>query len=372
MTLDEQLTYDKIAERTDPRSLSLGEDYFRTGAVHELDVWENRVTAEVLGSELYKVTLTAVKAGLEYDCECPYHDETGVFCKHCVAVGLAYVRDFGGFRTVAVAEEEAKPAARRGTRRVGKTVTAEHLRDWLAKQSAEELTAIIWEHAKSDLDWRKRLFLRVASDTQKGVNVAALRKTIENATKTRAYPDAKQIRAFLKNVGEVIVTLKELLAIGEGGAVQELALFAADRVKAVYVESNSSGDALAEIIKQLIEIHRDAAILSPPDPIELAADLFAREVEDSYGLWRDTAGTYARVLGKPGKEEFRRLLFAGWEKLPVVTKDNGSSARFDSRRFRITSMMESLARTENDAELALAILQRDLSDSTDIGASSKH
>lgn len=361
--LDEQLTYDQIAERTDGRSLSLGEDYFRTGAVRGLNVWENRITAEVLGSELYKVTITAEKDDLEYECECPYHDETGVFCKHCVAVGLAYIRDFAGFRTVAVAEEE-KPSVRRGTRRVGKTVTAEHLRDWLGKQSVEELTAIIWEHAKSDLDWRKRLFLRVAADTQKGVNIPALRKTIENATKAREYPDAKQIRAFIKNVGEVLVTLKELLAIGEGQAVQELALFAADRVKGVYANSNSSGDVLADIIRQLIEIHRDAAILSPPDPLDLAADLYEREVTDGYRLWRNTTETYSRVLGDTGKREFRRLLFADWDKLPVLTKENDRQARFDSRRFRINAMMEALAQSENDSTLTLAILQRDLSDST--------
>ncbi len=361
--LDEQLTYDKIATLTDARSLSLGEDYFRSDAVHELNVWENRVTAEVIGTELYTVTLTAEKSGLDYECDCPYHDETGTFCKHCVAVALAYIRDFGGFRTVAVPEDE-KPAARKGTRRVGKTVTAEHLRDWLNRQSAAELTAIIWEHAKSDLDWRKRLFLRVAADTQKGVNVPALRKTIENATKSREYPDAKQTRAFLKNVEEVLVTLKELVAIGEGKPVQELALFAVDRVKAVYENSQSAGDAFDDVIQQLIGIHRDATILAPPDPLELAADLYQREISDGYGLWRDTTETYSRALGETGKSEFRRLLFADWDKIPALTKDDGRQYRFDQKRSRVTRMMESLAERENDADLALAILQRDLSNSS--------
>jgi tetratricopeptide (TPR) repeat protein len=131
----------------------------------------------------------------------------------------------------------------------------------------------------------------------------------------------------------------------------------------VYIESNSSGDTLKEIVTQLIAIHRDASVLAPPDPLELAAELYQRETTDQYGLWRDTTETYSRALGETGKREFRRLLLADWEKLPALTKEVGRHSRYDPRRSRITSMMESLAEREKDTDLALSILQRDLSDS---------
>lgn len=65
-----------------------GARYFRTGAVHRLRWQEQQLMATVVGRERYQVTLTLAPelAGL---CSCPAWAHRH-FCKHCVAVALAY------------------------------------------------------------------------------------------------------------------------------------------------------------------------------------------------------------------------------------------------------------------------------------------
>jgi uncharacterized Zn finger protein len=48
------------------------------------------LAATVEGTEDYRVKLMMGSSGLSFSCECPYADE-GNFCKHCVAVGLAWL-----------------------------------------------------------------------------------------------------------------------------------------------------------------------------------------------------------------------------------------------------------------------------------------
>ncbi len=360
MPLDELLTYDALSALTDPQSLSLGEDYFRSGAARDVTVGEDSIRAQVMGEELYSVAISASqKGGLNYSCICPYYEDEGVFCKHCVAVALTYIRDYAGFRTVGVDDDYVAPK-RTPTRRVGKSVTADHLRDWLSNQSTDALAALIWEQSKLDADWRKRLFLRVASDTARGVNVAALRKTIEGATKARAYPDARQLKAFVQNVEEVAVTLKELLAIGEGQPVQELALFASDRVIEVYGRSRGAADAVREIAARLIEIYREAVQVAPPDPIELAAVLYERVVGGEYSFWKDALQTYAKRLGDEGIREFRSLLQADWAKIAPLTHENRRYNSYDPRRARIATLLESFARADNDTDALIVVWDKDL------------
>ncbi len=63
------------------------------GAVIGLEASEGRVTGKVQGSSLYAAQLSLnSRNDLDYDCNCPRHQDSGDFCKHLVALGLAYVR----------------------------------------------------------------------------------------------------------------------------------------------------------------------------------------------------------------------------------------------------------------------------------------
>ncbi len=79
-----------LLELAGERSFERGEDYFDEGRVRSLVEFEGMLAATVEGTEDYRVKLMVGSSGLSFSCDCPYADE-GNFCKHCVAVGLAWL-----------------------------------------------------------------------------------------------------------------------------------------------------------------------------------------------------------------------------------------------------------------------------------------
>lgn len=74
------------------RSFERGQVYFDEERVRGLVEFEGTVAATVEGTEDYRVKLWADRGSLRYSCDCPFADE-GNFCKHCVAVGLAWISE---------------------------------------------------------------------------------------------------------------------------------------------------------------------------------------------------------------------------------------------------------------------------------------
>lgn len=72
------------------RAFQLGKEYFGDGAVRNLSVTRDTVRAQVRGTASYRVVLRTESGELSSDCSCPRAGE-GYFCKHCVAVGLAWL-----------------------------------------------------------------------------------------------------------------------------------------------------------------------------------------------------------------------------------------------------------------------------------------
>jgi len=87
------LTEAAIRSLTTPQSFSRGEEYYHTGAVLDLERRGDTLLAQVEGSsyEPYEVTIELDAGGIaQAHCTCPY--DWGGYCKHIVAVLLAYVR----------------------------------------------------------------------------------------------------------------------------------------------------------------------------------------------------------------------------------------------------------------------------------------
>lgn len=93
MTANPNITEATVRSLTTPESFSRGEDYYRSGQVHEIERRGDMLHAEVSGSsyEPYQVTIELDESGIiAADCTCPY--DWGGYCKHIVAVLLTYIR----------------------------------------------------------------------------------------------------------------------------------------------------------------------------------------------------------------------------------------------------------------------------------------
>lgn len=90
MELEAGFTEHDVRTIAAPGSYDRARDY--SDAVTNLAVEPDRVTAIVHGSALYLVRII-IRPQLDGQCDCP-HGAEGNFCKHCVAVALAFLREF--------------------------------------------------------------------------------------------------------------------------------------------------------------------------------------------------------------------------------------------------------------------------------------
>jgi uncharacterized Zn finger protein len=153
------LTEAKLRRKADARSWQLGEEYLAAGAVMELEASEGRVTGKVQGSSLYPAQLSLnSRSDLDYDCNCPYHQDTGVFCKHLVALGLAYLqRD--AIQEIAVPQGSAMETIRTHL----ESLTKEQLITLLLAQSLENEPLrrhLLWLANPQSTPTRPRLVFR--------------------------------------------------------------------------------------------------------------------------------------------------------------------------------------------------------------------
>ncbi|MHB9101837.1 MAG: SWIM zinc finger family protein [Sulfuricella sp.] len=322
-----------------------GEEYFSVGAVSRLRATDDKVTAKVEGTETYQVELRDDDGDLAYDCTCPRAAD-GYFCKHCVAVGLAWL-----------AENSAVPKSGAATGKKKRRDPWRDIKEYLTTQPPETLADLLLDVAQRDDRLYQSLLLK-AERTCGGGNVAkAFRRAIDGATHIHGFVDWREVGTFAGNIDQVADSLVELLKPDTAAMLVELAEYAIERVENSLEQVDDSNGEIGDIVYRLGELHLKACTLERPDPAGLAERLFRLETTLPFGLCSFDAATYRDALGKEGLRRYRELAEAEWRKLkPRDAKDG-----YDALRATITRIMERLAEASGDVEELVAIKSRDLS-----------
>jgi len=350
--LDQVLDRDTIRELAGARSWERGVGYFDRGAVRSLIEDRGTITAKVMGTHPYQVKLWAEGDELGYSCSCPLGVDS-VFCKHCVATGLAWLDEDKP-------SAPATPTAPTTQRKAEPAVTMEDVRKHLAEMPQSELIEMIVEQAKKDDRLCERLFLQVARHSEKGINVESFRDAIDRAFDTGGLVDYRGMYDFSEGASEVVDSIRELLKDGHAEAVIELAEHALEAAEGAMQSVDDSDGSMGGLLGDLQEMHLAACKQAKPDPEELAGRLFEWEVNGDWDVFSGAASTYADVLGEKGLAVYRQLAEAEWSRLPTLKPGQDDSARY-GKRFRITHIMENLASQQGDVEALVAIKSRDLS-----------
>jgi uncharacterized Zn finger protein len=115
---------------------------------------------------------------------------------------------------------------------------------------------------------------------------------------------------------------------------------------------------MGEIKEELVELHHRACQLARPDPEKLAVRLFDWAIHSEWETFLDGADRYADVLGDAGLVRYRSLAQQVWDQVPTR---QGNEQRFhSSSNFRITYIMETLAKVSGSVDELVAIKARDL------------
>jgi uncharacterized Zn finger protein len=322
--LDDLLTPHVLFNLAGEQAFLRGEAYFAEGAVRHLVADAASITAQVAGTEDYRVELSDDDGELAYDCTCPRAAD-GYFCKHCVALGLAWL-----------------------TRRARETDTRseknqlKNIRAHLLAQPTAALVDMLLNLASKD----ENLFQNLLAKTQTGAKrVTMLRARIERATTPLPGRDWTTAADYLDAIETLVEALSDLLEPETAGALIDLCEYAIARVEALIEQVDGEGE-LDWLIEQLCDLHRDACEMAAPDPAELAGRLFDLEMGLPFQLCHMDVLAYQELLGEIGLRAYRERAEAAWAK-----------PRPDHR---LTAIMKNLAQLAGDVDALLAIEARDL------------
>ena len=240
--------------------------------------------AEVAGTEDYRTVLAGRGKAIGGECSCPAFGDGG-FCKHMVATALA--------ANAAGGDAEAE----------GIGVLA-RIRDHLKKKGIDALVEMIVEMAERDPALFRRLDLAaVAVHADDKTLEARLRKAIDTATRTQGYVEYRAAAGWAEGVSSALDAVADLASGPRAGLAMELAERAIDRIVQAIEEIDDSDGLCGALLGEARDVHLAAAAAAQPDPIALANDLFAREMEEDY----DTFYREAALSPRARRERARRI-----------------------------------------------------------------
>ncbi|MEJ7816234.1 MAG: DUF6880 family protein [Rubrobacter sp.] len=332
------MTHDVLLDLAGERYFERGEGYHRDGHVYSLVEHDRAIVARVVGTEEYRVRLWT-EDGLAYSCDCPLGVD-GAFCKHCVAVGLAWLE--GDF-------SEDTP---------GGAATMDDVRAYLDGREKDELVGIVMEQAMEDERLRERLLLRAARTGGGTPDAAAFRRAIDRVVEPPGdYWGHGSPWDYARKLESMVESLADLLKEGFAAETMELSEYALAEVEEKAMDYDADGS-VHGVLEALEDVHYAACLEARPDPEALARRLFEWEMGGHHDTLFDAANTYADVLGEGGLAEYRRLAGEEWARLPTLGPERGASWNYGRRRTRLTGMMRALA---GDIEELVAVESRDLS-----------
>lgn len=325
-----------------------GKTYHDQNRVQWLDENDEGVDARVRGTRDYTVQLWEEGGKIRYNCDCPVGQD-GEFCKHCVAAALAWL-----------GETEPQPA-RPGEAPPKRRSAIEDIRDYLASLEPDRLIDLIVNACRRDDRMREKLLLAARGRGDIHAAIKTWKEALKRATAVRGYVDYGEMPYFVAGIRDVVNALDSWITDGRAAAMVELAEYAVSRVESAMEECDDSNGELGGLLAHIVELHLDACRAASPDPAELAERLFEYELNGHWETFSSAAELYAEVLGEPGLARYRRLAEAEWAKVPALGPGDDKSQTWHGNRYRITQIMETLARRSGDAEALVAVKARDLS-----------
>lgn len=388
--------------------LSRGENIFRAGRVDSLRAAPDRASARVRGSaRFYRVKLWRSRGELLYNCSCPAGRDR-LFCKHLVAVGLAWLhgappRDDQEADLPPAdlhpahehpahghGDDEHDPAHDDGPEPPAgpPPVSPAEVRTHVANLDKRRLVDLVMEALDYDEILRRRLMLETtgapAGRRLDAERLEVYRRLLVEAIETGEYVDYDGMPDYVQGVEEALRPLHVLLEKGQADAVIELSELAVVELDRAADLLDTSDGSLNGVYDELQRLHLEACRAARPDPVALAGRLLDYELEGGLGIFNNAANAYAEVLGPRGLEAYRRRLTVEWNRLPplrapagpkrsrpaAVVKppddDDEETPFLDHRRFQLSALMERAAATAGaDPDTLAAVRARDLSSPQD-------
>ena len=296
---------------------------------------------------MYRAKLWREEGRLCSSCTCPL-GEDGIFCKHCVALGLVWLGEGPARET---AESGSEPEA---------AIGMDEIKSHLLTRDKSDLVDIILSQAMDDERLLRKLLVDAARTKGTNYETSVLRNIIDNAVHRDGYVGYREAYSYARGIEEGLDGVDHLLKSGQPAAAVELAEYALKAVEGQMESVDDSDGSMRPILDRLQEIHHSACVKARPDKKDLARRLFAWEFNSEWEVFWGAASTYKDVLGSEGLSVYHALAETEWSKVKQLAPGQHDDTK-SVARFRITHIMEKLARETGDIEQLVAVKSRDLS-----------
>lgn len=327
-----------------------GEKVFARGvAYHEdrqveiVSIDNARVVARVIGSEVYRSQLDGTGKKFSGECSCPAFSDWG-FCKHLVATALA---------ANYLPPGELEKTAGRLTK----------IRDFLRAKGVEPLVEMIIGLTERDPELLGDIELAATAATADEPTLfVQFKKAITEATRTHGFVEYREARAWAEKIERVLDQIEALIQSDRADLVLRLLDYFYARMDDALNNTDDSDGRGGGVYARACEIHLAACRAAKPEPVALARELFAREVDSNWDFFHGASEAYADILGDVGLAEYRRLANEAWQEIkPLQAGGRQAHDEQFSARYRLGTILESFAEREGDVDAGIAIRAKDLS-----------
>ncbi|UYG06609.1 SWIM zinc finger family protein [Halomonas sp. M4R1S46] len=345
-TLDEAalLTDRQLVMLAGEAAFGRGVEYYREGMVVGWNRQGATITADVEGSERYRVVLELSKRGLDGGCDCPASEGID-FCKHCVATALAYRAD--------QAEQ---------TRLTGGDAT-DRIHAYLQQMDKPSLVEALQSLIEKDPVLRQQWSLR--ADAVLGVlDHKALKKRI-----TATFPINRdlyrygQVSAYFARAEAVVDQLAEQAPQLPAEKCLTLVDYALSRMARALETVDDSGGFRFHCEATLQTLHIQTVTRLDWSPDKLAAYLYDKAFGEHTDLYPEIPDAYEEALGEAGMAAYHACLQRAWDALPELPEQAGWSELY--RYIRLRDPLFRRAEAAGDLPAMLALYRKTASNERD-------
>jgi uncharacterized Zn finger protein len=324
-----------------------GVAYHEDGHVEIVTFGGSRVVARVIGSEVYRCELAGAGKKFSGECSCRAFSDWG-FCKHLVAAALT-ANSLGSEALEQVSNRFAK------------------IREHLRARGIEGLVEMVVGIAERDPSLLKELeFAAVTASADDKTLLVQFKKAITEATRTHGFVEYRKMRDWVQGIESVLDRIAGLVASGRATLVLQLLDHFFARMDEALKSVDDADGGGGGVYAKACEIHLAACSQVKLDPVALARDLFAREVDSEWEFFRGANARYEDVLGDAGLAEYRKLANEAWRKIKPL-RATTRQVRDDqlSARYTLGAILENFAERDGDVDGVIAIRTKDLSTAYD-------
>lgn len=350
-TLQEVITAKSLRSKAGSVYYSRGVGYFEDDCVDRLEIGEDYVSAIVHGSYRYKVKLSVVSNILYGTCNCPLGQDRE-FCKHQVALGLAYIH----------ADNQAKKQKNKSTfnwTRFVKECTREEVEKIVFEMSVH-CPKIIEKYRMENLPVTENaLALELNSKIDSLVAMAEDCGYDDYDDYYDDYDEDDCNCEFSDGQRQLEIALDKIADKEDYTVLFKIAEYGIEQIR---LTSTYQEEPVSEFLDSMLNYYIQAASFGIGTPEYLVNKIQTWEQNDSYCGFGNLKELFPE-LSQATKDLWYENAIKEWERMPALKM--GSSSRNNYRR-RLETRLLYLAKEHKNQKLILKIRKNNLSETSDV------